>query len=181
MGWPSRVEAPGRSAGGQQDKDALLQWSTASGKNNDHFEVEASADGHSFRRIGQVAGHGSTGQIQQYQLVDKGIARYATDLVYYRLRQVDTDGTFRYSPVRTVAVVASGPAELALFPNPATRASTLTGTKPGTVVTVFDAVGHQVLAATANAEGTAALPLPQGLASGVYLVRAGTKALRLVE
>jgi hypothetical protein len=162
-----------------QGTDALLRWATASEKNNDRFEVEASADGRTFRRVGQVAGHGSSAQPHDYQLVDPAIARYAASPVYYRLRQVDADGTFNFSPVRTVAV-AAGPAALALFPNPtADRAATLTGAQPGTTVTVLDAVGRQVLAAMADATGTAALVLPAGLATGVYVVRTGPKALRL--
>ncbi len=47
------------------------------------------------------------------------------------------------------------------------------------MVTVFDALGRAVTAATADAAGTAALTLPAGLASGVSVVRAGTQALRL--
>ena len=160
--------------------DALLRWATASEKNNDRFEVEASADGRTFRRIGQVAGAGSSAQPREYQLTDLNIARYAASPVYYRLRQVDLDGTATYSPVRTVAV-AAGPAALALFPNPTTdRASTLTGAQPGTTVTVIDAVGRLVLAIPADAAGTAALALPHGLATGVYVVRVGGKALRLL-
>jgi len=163
-----------------QGADALLRWATASEKNNDRFEVEASADGRTFRRIGQVPGHGSSAQPHDYQLVDPAIARYAASPVYYRLRQVDADGTATYSPVRTVAMKA-GPATLALFPNPtADRAATLTGAHPGTTVTVLDAVGRQVLAATADATGTAVLVLPTALATGVYVVRSGTTALRLV-
>ncbi|MGI4869557.1 MAG: T9SS type A sorting domain-containing protein [Janthinobacterium lividum] len=157
--------------------DALLKWATASERNNDHFEVEASADGRTFRRIGQVPGHGSSLQAHEYQFVDPAIARYAISLVYYRLRQVDLDGTASYSPVRTVAVL--GQTGLSLFPNPTSRAATLMGAVPGTVVTVFDALGRQVLAATADAAGTAALVLPQGLATGVYVVRVGSQALRL--
>ncbi|MDQ2768987.1 MAG: T9SS type A sorting domain-containing protein [Bacteroidota bacterium] len=157
--------------------DALLRWATALEKNNDRFEVEASADGRTFRRIGQVAGHGSSPMPHEYQLLDPAIARYAANPVYYRLRQVDADGTFSYSPVRTVAV--HGRPELALFPNPTAQATTLTGALPGTAVTVYDAVGRLVLAATADATGTAALRLPNGLATGVYVVRVGSKALRL--
>jgi hypothetical protein len=160
-----------------QKADALLKWATASEKNNDHFDVEASADGRTFRRIGQVSGHGTTTQVHEYQLLDPAIARYAASPVYYRLRQVDTDGTFSYSPVRTVAV--SGKPELALFPNPTTRAATLTGAGPGAAVTVFDAVGRLVLAIPADAAGTAHLALPDGFATGVYVVRTGSRALRL--
>ena len=69
--------------------------------------------------------------------------------------------------------VPVGPAALALFPNPTTdRAATLTGAQPGTTVTVIDAVGRLVLNATADAAGSAALVLPNGLATGVYVVRA---------
>ena len=159
--------------------DALLRWVTASEKNNDRFEIEASADGRLFRRIGQVAGQGSSAQPQEYQLTDLNLARYAASPVYYRLRQVDADGTATYSPVRTVAVPPGSPAVLALFPNPTPGAATLTGAQPGAAVTMLDALGRQVLAATADATGTAALRLPAGHASGVYVVRVGAKALRL--
>ncbi|MBF9143181.1 M36 family metallopeptidase [Hymenobacter properus] len=75
---------------------------------------------------------------------------------------------------------AHGAATLALFPNPAHGGTaTLTGAAPGTVVTVFDAVGRQVTSAPADAKGTATLALPAGLATGVYVVRAGAQALRL--
>ncbi|RZK87316.1 MAG: T9SS type A sorting domain-containing protein, partial [Hymenobacter sp.] len=159
-----------------QGADALLKWTTASEKNNDHFDVEASADGRTFQRIGQVAGHGTTTQAHDYQLVDPAIAHYAASPVYYRLRQVDLNGTATYSPVRAVAV---GQSALALFPNPTTGATTLLGAAPRAAVTVFDALGRLVLSATADAVGTAPLALPEGLAVGVYLVRTGTTALRL--
>ena len=76
--------------------------------------------------------------------------------------------------------VPVGPAALALFPNPTTdRAATLTGAQPGTVVTVYDALGRPVVTATADATGTAALVLPVELPAGVYLVRTGARAMRL--
>ena len=161
-----------------QGNDARLEWVTASEKNSARFEVEASADGTAFRRIGTVPALGTSTQPHTYHLLDPAIARYAASPVYYRLRQVDADGTAAYSPVRAVAV--NGPATgLALFPNPTTRATTLTGAQPGTVVTVYDALGRQVLAATADAGGTAALQLPAGHATGVYVVRAGAQTVRL--
>jgi len=160
-----------------QGADALLQWTTASELHNDHFEVEAGTDGRTFRRIGQVPGQGSSTQAHRYQLVDPAIARYTASPVYYRLRQVDTDGTASYSPVRTVAVAL--PAGLALFPNPTSQGATLTGAVPGTPVMVLDAVGRVVLRIPADSTGTAVLALPVGLAEGVYMVRAGQQALRL--
>ena len=92
---------------------------------------------------------------------------------------MDADGTVAYSPVRAVTP-ASAAAGLALFPNPAhTGLVLLTGAVPGTVVTVFDALGRHVSTAPVDAAGTAVLALPTGLRAGIYLVWAGRKTLRL--
>ena len=78
------------------------------------------------------------------------------------------------------APAASVGARLALYPNPFPGGTaTLTGAAPGGAVTVVDALGRAVASARADAAGTAALALPAGLPAGVYLVRAGTQALRL--
>ncbi|MGI4869563.1 MAG: hypothetical protein ACRYFX_00110 [Janthinobacterium lividum] len=156
-----------------------LAWVTASEVNSQSFEVERSLDGRTFARIGTVAAAGSSSSARSYGLLDAQLPAGAT-LLYYRLRQVDQDGTFRYSPVRAVALSGAA-AGLALFPNPAHGgAATLTGTQPGAVVTVLDALGRPVASVIADAAGTAALVLPAGLATGVYVVRTGSKALRLL-
>jgi hypothetical protein len=157
-----------------------LAWRTASEKNSARFEVERSLDGRTFASIGQVAAQGSKASPTNYTFQDSQFlaASAAPRTAYYRLRQVDADGTASYSPVRTVT--AGGPAALALFPNPTHGgAATLTGAAPGTAVTVLDALGREVLATTADAAGTAVLLPLRGLATGIYVVRAGSKTLRL--
>ncbi|GAB3876219.1 hypothetical protein GCM10028824_33540 [Hymenobacter segetis] len=159
-----------------------LAWATASEKNSARFEVERSLDDHTFARIGTVAAAGSSNTPQAYELLDtQPLSRSVT--LYYRLKQVDLDGTFSYSPVRTVALpsttLTGAKAILALFPNPAKTGATLTGAVPGTVATVFDALGRQMTSAKADAAGMATLALPAGLPAGVYVVRAGNTALRL--
>jgi len=163
-----------------QGTGALLRWTTASEANNARFEVESSPDGTGFTQLGTVAGAGSSTQAHSYAFTDEHVARYAASQVYYRLRQVDLDGTASYSPVRTVVLTGAG-AGLALYPNPARgEAATLIGAAPGTVVTVLDALGRPVATATADAAGSAALALPTGTPAGVYVVRTGQQALRLV-
>ncbi|MDQ2769670.1 MAG: hypothetical protein M3Y54_04125, partial [Bacteroidota bacterium] len=158
---------------------ARLSWATASEKNSAYFEVERSTDGVAFAPLGRVAAQGSSTQAHAYAFTDDQLARTGAALAYYRLRQVDADGTATYSPVRTIAQVPN--ARLALFPNPTTGAALLTGTAPGLVVWVFDALGREVARATADAAGTAALVLPQHLPPGVYMVRSGSKVpLRLL-
>ena len=157
-----------------------LAWTTASEKNSASFDVERSLDGTAFARLAAVAAAGTSSSVRSYGLVDAKLPAGAA-LFYYRLKQVDADGTFAYSPVRSVALTAKAGTGLALFPNPAHGgAATLTGAVPGTVVTVYDAVGRRVTSAPADATGTAALLLPAGLPAGVYVVCAGAKALRLV-
>jgi hypothetical protein len=160
-----------------QGPDGLLRWTTASELRNAYFGVESSLDGTVFQALGQVAGQGTSSLAHSYQWLDHELARYGTRVVYYRLRQVDQDGTVTYSLVRSVAVpLVAGPA---LFPNPTRAAATLTGAAPGARVLVYDALSRLVITATADAAGTAALVLPDGLAQGVYLVRVGASALRL--
>jgi uncharacterized protein (DUF2141 family) len=155
-----------------------LAWTTASEKNSASFDVERSLDGRTFARIGTVAAAGTSSSVRRYELLDADPSIHQST-IYYRLRQVDADGTASYSPVRTVARTGAA-AGLALYPNPAHGgAATLAGALPGASVTVYDALGRPVTSATADASGTAALALPAGLPAGVYVVRAGTKAVRL--
>jgi hypothetical protein len=105
---------------------ALLDWATASEKNNAYFAVERSRTGQpaSFVAIGQLAGQGTTAAAHTYRYADPNAAATAAT-VYYRLHQVDADGTSTYSPVRAVSFgKATSAASLALYPNPVAEAGT---------------------------------------------------------
>ncbi len=155
-----------------------LAWATASEVNSARFEVQRSLDGTAWATIGTVAAAGTSVTVRPYTLADASLPAGASSL-YYRLRQVDQDGKTAYSAVRTVAL-ASASAGLSLYPNPAVSGvATLTGAAPGMVVKVLDALGRPVASATADEAGSVALALPPGLAAGVYVVRAGQRAVRL--
>ena len=155
-----------------------LDWHTASEQNADRFEVERSLDAKTFTYLSARPAAGTSSVAHAYAFTDSALPTGASTL-YYRLRQVDVDGTATYSPVRAVAVASSG-AGLALFPNPTTRLTTLTGTAAHATVHVLDALGRTVLTTTADADGATPLALPAGLAPGVYVVRTGTQAVRLL-
>ncbi|HEX8657777.1 MAG TPA: T9SS type A sorting domain-containing protein [Hymenobacter sp.] len=106
----------------RQGPDARLNWTTASEKNSAYFDVERSRDGLGFERAGRVTGQGTAATPHDYQFVDSKIAQYGTPTLYYRLRQVDKDGTFSYSPVRTVAVESATALLVTAWPNPSTGA-----------------------------------------------------------
>jgi len=163
-----------------QNLDGLLKWTTASEVNNDRFEVERSLDGVSFAKIGQVAGQGNKTTATNYTLTDAKVAALATGPVYYRLRQVDADGTATFSPVRTVsfltttAPAAASQPRLLVYPNPAltTTSLDLSGLPDGTYqVMLYDAAGRAVRSLTVRGQA-----LPQALdihelAQGTYLIR----------
>ena len=71
-----------------------LQWSTASETNSDRFMIERSKDGAVFEPIGMVTAAGNSAQMNQYAHLDR--SPYP-GLNYYRLQQVDLDGTFEHS------------------------------------------------------------------------------------
>ncbi|QIL76038.1 T9SS type A sorting domain-containing protein [Hymenobacter sp. HDW8] len=73
-----------------------LKWSTATEVNNDHFLLERSANGITFEKIAQVAGAGNSTMLRNYVYTDASPLATST---YYRLRQVDYDGTSTYSPI----------------------------------------------------------------------------------
>ncbi|NVO83485.1 T9SS type A sorting domain-containing protein [Hymenobacter terrestris] len=93
-----------------------LSWETATELNSAYFEVERSLDGRRFEAIGRVKAQGSSSTVSTYTLLDQATPA-STPLLYYRLRQVDIDGTVAYSGVRTVKV-AGRPLVTEAYPNP---------------------------------------------------------------
>jgi len=155
------------------NRDAQLAWSTASESNSAYFDIERSFDGASFAKVGRVAAQGTTALASSYAFTDAAVASRATGAVYYRLRQVDLDGTAAYSPVRTVAFTKVATVALSLFPNPAQLATSLdlrplpaTGTYQ---VQLLDATGRLVRAASLSGGLVQPLDL-HDLATGTYHV-----------
>lgn len=91
-----------------------LQWQTASEDNSDRFDIERSADGRNFEAIGFVKAHGTSADINNYSFTDKDPL---TGNNFYRLKEVDIDGKYKYSPVITINHHASVEAVHA-YPNP---------------------------------------------------------------
>ncbi|OGX89686.1 T9SS type A sorting domain-containing protein [Hymenobacter coccineus] len=132
-----------------QGGSAVLNWSTASEINNDHFAVERSVDAKAFEQIGTVPGHGSTSAPHSYQFTEPRVALLGQLLLYYRIRQVDADGVAVLSPVRVVAFSANkSAAAIWLYPNPVSATATLDlSALPESAysVTVSDLMGRTLL------------------------------------
>ena len=104
-------------AGSATAEGVVLNWATASEKNNEGFAVERSNDGKSFEAIGQVAGKGTTSAITTYNFTD---TKASSGLSYYRLKQRDFDGTTSYSNVIAVSTKNIKTIGMSVAPNPVT-------------------------------------------------------------
>ncbi|GAB3822378.1 hypothetical protein GCM10028895_26750 [Pontibacter rugosus] len=93
---PQPVELSSFSAHSTLNGYPQLVWTTASETDNAYFEVQRSEDGTSFKAIAQVKGSGTTATAQHYTYTD---TTAPARQLYYRLKQVDTDGTSSYSKV----------------------------------------------------------------------------------
>jgi len=142
-----------------------LRWATASELHSSYFEVERSFDGRAFTSVARVAAAGSAALPRAYTAHD---AAAPPSTLYYRLRQVDQDGTAAYSPTSTVA---AGPAGLAAYPNPAQDMLTIAlaaGAATAHTAELRDLRG--VLRRTITLPGSGQLSLA-GLPAGTYLLQ----------
>lgn len=122
----------------------MLEWETATEENNEFMAIEHSLDGRNFREIGRVIGAGSTQETRHYSFTD---AAPAYGINYYRLRQVDFDGSMEYSPIVTATVrQGSSAAALTLYPNPAPYELTVPGISGRAVV--YNSIGQALLQTT---------------------------------
>ena len=149
----------------------MLRWTTSTEINNDYFAIDRSTDGVNFTEIGTEVGVGNSQTEKSYQFPD---ATPLAELAYYRLRQVDLDGTINYHPIITVYLdqPSEKPDQLHLYP---TFASTIIrvelGFKPKQALSyaVYSPLGQAVRTGSVNAD-TRLLELPvEDLPAGSYI------------
>lgn len=81
------------------DGNVALNWETLSEKNADYFAIEHAGEDFQFQTIGIVECTGTTDQLSHYQFTHRSPIN---GMNYYRLRQVDTDGTWNYSTIAAI-------------------------------------------------------------------------------
>jgi hypothetical protein len=155
--------------------DAELNWTTATETNNQGFDVERMSVSGVFEKVGYVPGFGTTTEPKSYSFVDSkvGSGNYT-----YRLKQVDFDGSFSYSPTIEVEIVA--PSSFALeqnYPNPFNPSTTIRFSIPVETevhLNVYNTLGQEV-AEIINSrlkEGYHEIEFDAGtLTSGIYFYR----------
>ena len=106
---------------------ANIKWTTATEENADYFEVQRSTDGANFTTIGIVNAQGNSNQIVNYTFLDEGLNQVHSDVVYYRLREVDYDENDFYSNIQNLKLDPTLETKLVsnLYPNPFNNEVTL--------------------------------------------------------
>ncbi len=164
-----------------------LRWRTAMEVNNMGFAVEAApaADSVRWRLRGFVPGNGTTWTPRDYAFTDDPLDLLDPDRreerVFYRLRQIDRDGTETVSATRTVRRLLPGRGIIvALHPNPAHGDVVATVAVPDDTpgrVRLMNALGTEVWSAQNLPSGTQFVTLPtRSLPAGMYRIEVSTPA-----
>lgn len=142
---------------------ALLKWRTASEVDFDRFEIEKSSNPKTgFQLAGSVKGGGSP-----YSFLDPAIT---SGIVYYRLKMIDTDGTYAYSRIAEVNIRRED-GQHAVYPNPVYNQSM--SIKSNTRIEsyrVYDAVGREVPARMVEANGVYHFTFEKTAATGIHII-----------
>jgi hypothetical protein len=149
-----------------EDGSAAIHWKTETERDNSYFTLEKSCDGVNFQAIKQIAGSGTTQQVQTYETTDEHLCAGVT---YYRLSQTDIDGEQEVLGIRSTKSCVM-PTELVVFPNPATDELTVSWNgKAVKELVLCNAIGQRVLVKNDwNEQASSATMDVSGLAAGVY-------------
>jgi len=123
-----------------------ISWSTATETNNSGFQVERQRKGSGeWTNVSFVSGKGTITEVTNYSFIDKGLA---VGSYSYRLKQIDLDGTFEYSPV--IEVDVSTPDHYTLYqnyPNPFNPVTTIEYSLPekaDVTISIYNTLGELV-------------------------------------
>ena len=166
------------------DKNIEVKWSTASEKDNASFVVEKSIDGLVWSSVATVKGAKNSNVVNNYVVVDyKAVAGFQ----YYRLKQIDLDGTVNYSKAIAVNFAKASTLNVNLFPNPAKDAFNITTENNATGevnIQILNSMGETVYNQVVEAGLVQTIDIASFI-SGVYYVtviaEGESKIIRLLK
>jgi Secretion system C-terminal sorting domain len=159
--------------GKQESTKNILQWKTTQEQQLARYEIERQTNSGAFVKIGTIQSRGST-LLSNYQFVDEQPAR---GNLFYRLKMIDTDGSFKYSNIVLLSNKQSG-LNYSIFPNPVTdqlfvRFDEGAGTTQQYQLQLLNTTYQMVWQKTHTSVGSNQLQInrPPALPKGMYLLR----------
>lgn len=134
------------TAKNNNDQSVLLQWSTADEKNNIGFEIERSSDAVNYDSIGFVPATKAATAINYYSYKDEVVNNGRN---YYRLKQIDEDGTYTYSHLTVIQNTISTK-KIHVSPNPVSDILHIHGDDMSAPSLVYNSTGTLLLSTYTN-------------------------------
>ncbi len=158
--------------GEPQGKTNYVYWNTQIEINNSHFVVEKSSDGVNYTDMTRVEGLGNSNSLNTYDVVDQN--PFGT--TYYRLKQVDFDGQFKYyGPISITNTDASEISVQNLYPNPADASFFIDVYAKEALdanIAVYNSYGQEVYNKVATVDGSTRLEInSDSWSTGFYIVK----------
>ena len=156
----------------ENNNNVVLNWSTATEKNNKGFEIERSEDGENWENIGFVHGNGTTAEVSDYEFTDD-LNRVG---LYYRLKQIDLDGKYEYSNIINITIEQSNNQSFNIYPNPASDVLNIETNQP-VFLQIMNTTGQVLKEQQINSNSAISL---KDLPNGIYYVQIGEHTQKLV-
>jgi hypothetical protein len=123
----------------KQNSSSIAEWTTLTELDNQGFEIQHSKDSRNWKEIGFIEGTGTTSEEQNYTFTHRDPTEGVN---YYRIKQMDYNGTYAYSEIRSV-LFQSNTTGLEIYPNPVKDYLTLKGdTALGKKFTIYNTAGQ---------------------------------------
>jgi hypothetical protein len=164
------------------DNSVILNWVTASELNNSGFEIERrEAENRNqeseWTNIGFINGNGTSSESHSYSFVDN-LTTSHNQTLYYRLKQINFDGSFEYSKVISVDITTPETFELMQnYPNPFNPATTISYNIPASsfvTLKIYDVLGTEVAALVNQQQSVGKYNVTfnaSNLSSGIYFYK----------
>lgn len=170
------LDFSGRTASG----NTYLAWKSSAEENAKEYQVQRSADGSNFTTIGIVGAKGGRTTETAYQYTDNALGG---GTYFYRLKMVDLDATYKYSPVLQFSIEA--PVNVHIVGNPfKDQIKVMLPEHRGAVsLRLLDASGKVYISrmVPASHDGTISLEVDASLSKGLYLLEVTTDGKRTVH
>ncbi len=164
---------------GVSGSEILLEWETATELNNLGFDIEQSSDNKVFEKIGFVPGFGTSSENHSYEF---SVIYETAPKHYFRLKQVNLDGSYEYSEIIEVNIFIAEEFKLSQnYPNPFNPVTTIRFEIPysqNVELAIYDMLGREVKRLYEGVAPAGVLTIDfnaQGLSSGIYVYRLKTK------